>query len=149
MGSNEVINSIIEYCPDRKKPDFVLFLRNIGIDNTPIKIDNKEIQFSDECINSYNAEYTSGCISSCEDLLNELRELFYNDGVSDKNMIDALVISYRYLTSRNDDNAVLELRQLIEIKKHFPDKFTYTRISDGAYFNERVVYFYLMVLLVL
>lgn len=136
LGSNEVINSILEYCPDRKKQDFVLFLRNIGIDNTSIKIDNNEIQFSDECINTYNAEYSNGCISSCEDLLNELSELFYNDGVSDKNMIDALVISYRYLTSRNDDNAVLELRQLIEIKKHFPDKFTYTRIPDGAYFNE-------------
>lgn len=136
LGDNEILNTIIEHCPDRKKPDFVLFLRNIGIDNTPIKIDNEEFQFSDECINAYNAEYSNGCISSCEDLLNELSELFYNDGVSDKNMIDALIISYRYLTSRNDDNAVLELRQLIEIKKFYYDEFTYTRISDGAYFNE-------------
>ena len=135
MDKDLTLSSIIRKCRDSDKPNFVIALRNLGIDNTPINIQSNDIEFSDECIKMYNDEYASGYTSKCEDLLTELRDLFYNDGKSDKSAIDALITSYRYLTSTNNDYAILEIRQIIEIKKRYPDKFTYTKIPEGAYFN--------------
>lgn len=129
---------ILPECRQLNNPELAIVLKNLGIDNIPIDIKTKDINFSDEYIKDYNDNYIQGCVSICPKLLEELKELFYNDDKSDKKIIDVLITSYTYLTSENNPNNQMfmhELEQLIEIKKHNLTNFTYTRIDDGAYFT--------------
>lgn len=132
---SKIINSLYE----KDDPDFVIVLKNLGIDDNLIKFKTKDVRFSDSYIEQYNSEYTNNCESVCKDLLNELKELFYNDGKSDKKLVYLLISSYEYLTSINNSSYemfVLELKQLIAIKKQNMDKFIYNRIDNSAYFNK-------------
>ena len=107
-----------------------LFLKPPKI-KTIKKYDKKKIsqnitvaQISRRYVKSYDDNYGSDVILSeeYEALLNELKDLFVNDGKSDKKLVQYLVNSYRYALSENADrelNAVFacEIRSLIEIKK--------------------------------
>lgn len=137
LGDENDVSSIIACNRNRKNPDFVIALRDIGIEKALVDIPDDDIRFSDECIKLYNSEYARDCTSSYDDLINELRDLFYNDGLSERSAIDSLVSSYRYLASRNNSYAILEVRKLIDIKRSCPDRFTYTRVSDGAFFSSK------------
>lgn len=133
------ISKILPRCRDRSEPTFALILRNLGIEESTISISTDDARFSDGYIEDFNKKYASGCVSVCPELLDELRDLLYSDGLSDRDAIDALLISYTYLTSEdhpNNEMFVHELKQLIEIKKANPDKFTYTKIDHGAYFEQ-------------
>lgn len=136
MDKNITISTIIESCEDRKNPDFVIALRNLGIEDTSIDYKKEEFDFSDKYIEEFNDGYCDSYTSNYEDLLIILREMFYQDGISDKGAVDALITSYRYLTSVNNRVAIIELRYLIEIKKNYPQKFVYTKDIDGGYFNK-------------
>ena len=136
MDKNITLSTIITECKDRKKPNFVIALRNLGIEDTEIDIKTNDVQFSDEYIKNYNSNYDSNCTSICESLLIELENLFYQDRISDKDVVDALIKSYRYLTSSNNNYAIIEIKQLIEIKRRFPDKFIYTKVIDKSYFSK-------------
>ena len=77
---------------------------------------------------SYYEKYLSNYTSVCPELLEELKELFYTDGKSNTKVIDCLIKSYNYLTSKeNSDNElfVREVKQLITIKKNNMDSFIY------------------------
>lgn len=137
MDSELTVSKIIPMCQKKDEPDFVLVLKNLGLELTNINIKKEDPRFSDEYINEFNNKYSEKHISACPELLDELKDLFYRDGKSDKQLIDTLIISYTYLTDINNPNNemfILELKQLIEIKKNNYEKFTYTKISDGAFF---------------
>ena len=85
------------------------------------------------CQSTFNRNYANGEFSPVEDLLEELRGLFANDGKSDMELVDALITSYRYVT-RVNPIFIEELKVLIETKKKNPE-FHYKRVRDGAYFN--------------
>ena len=129
------MTNIISKCEEKNDPDFVIVLKVLGIDDFDFDIKIPEVQFSREFIKQYNANYDNNCISPCEDMLIELQTLFYQDSISDKSLVDALIKSYRYLTSLGNDLFIMEVRQLIEIKKRYPDKFVYEKINTGAYFS--------------
>ena len=129
------MTNIISKCEEKNDPDFVIVLKVLGIDDFDFDIKIPEVQFSREFIKQYNANYDNNCISPCEDMLIELQTLFYQDSISDKSLVDALIKSYRYLTSLGNDLFIMEVRQLIEIKKRYPDKFVYKKINTGAYFS--------------
>ena len=133
-----VISKILPSCIDRNDPDFVLILKNLGIEDSVIDFKATETKFSDLYIDEYNERYARDSVSVCPELLYELKDLFYQDGISDKAAIDSLIISYTYLTSEESPNKemfVQELKHLIDIKKNNYDKFTYTKTDDGAYFR--------------
>ena len=100
-----------------------------GLTDLPIK----KLSFNDICRNAMNKAYNHGIESPVEDLLNELKELFYNDNKSNKELIDTLVIGYRYATSINPI-FIEELKTLIAVKKNNP-KFHYELVSGKAYFD--------------
>ena len=82
----------------------------------------------------YNQVYSNRILSPVEDLLNKLSELLKNDGISNMDIVDGLITSYRYLTSV-DSMFIEELKLLIEIKET-KKNFTYIKESDTGYFNE-------------
>ena len=84
MDKNITISTIIESCEDRKNPDFVIALRNLGIEDTSIDYKKEEFDFSDKYIEEFNDGYCDSYTSNYEDLLIILREMFYQDGISDK-----------------------------------------------------------------
>ena len=132
------ISSIIPKCRKKTDPDIALTLRNLGVEEASIKIKTNDTSLTDEYIWQFNEDYVKGCTSICPELLDELKELLYNDGKSDKKAVDALICSYTYLTSVNHPNKemfMLELQKLIEIKKHNVDEFVYKKIDGRAHFS--------------
>ena len=112
-------------------------LKKIGVEETGLRIDSDKsnvFMFSDEIVQSYNENYDKGYKSENEDLLEELKDLFMSDGKSDSKAIEALVTSYRYLTSVDIYDAVSELEKLIEIKRLYPD-FSYDKSYSGSFFS--------------
>ena len=136
MDRNITISTIIGRYYDKDNSDFIIALRNLGIEDMSIDYKKEEFDFSDKYIEEFNDGYCDSYTSNYEDLLIILREMFYQDGISDKGAVDALITSYRYLTSVNNRVAIIELRYLIEIKKNYPQKFVYTKDIDGGYFNK-------------
>ena len=131
-------SKIIPKCQNNKDPDLVIVLKNLGIEDTPIKHTPKDPRFSEQYIEKINEEYDKDCESICPRLLDYLKILFSHDGKSDEKLVDALIKSYTFLTSTNHPNNQLfmqELKQLIEIKKHNL-AFTYEKIDDGGFFSE-------------
>ena len=138
MDKDITISKIICLVNKKQDPNFVIVLRNLGIDDNSIRIETDDLSFSDGYIQQYNSDYTNNISSNCPELLYELRELFYKDGKSDKETIDALITSYVYLTSTNNINKnlfMLELKQLIEIKKHNMNVFTYKKQKKRTSFS--------------
>ena len=127
---------------------FVLELKRLGVDEYLPKVNLNNHSFSEEILNKYNSKYSKESVSIYEGLLNELKILFMSDGISDKKIIELLIDSYRFLTTKENEDMLLEIKQLIEIKKHYPDKFVYKNtdkcsyfsISDGAvYINRNII----------
>ena len=126
---------ILNKCMDLNDLRLVIALHNLGIDNIYSKIETNDEMLSDEIIEKYNDSYDSNCLSNCEGLLKTLKSLFYQDGKSDKGLVDGLIKSYRYLTSFDDYLLYeREIRQIIAIKRRYPDKFIYTKITSNSYF---------------
>ena len=135
MDKDITISKILPKCRDKNNPNLAIALKSMGIDSQ-IKIEMQDKQFSDEIISDFNKKYAEGYISKYEDQLNQLREMFYKDGKSNHEYVDAFITSYRYLTSKNNDNAIKELIQIIEIKKNNPDTFILKKVKNGAYFSQ-------------
>jgi len=132
-------SKLLPLCYKNDDPKLAVILRNMGVDDTQIKHSVNEMRLVDQIIKSYNDDYSKDCVSLCPNLLLELKELFYNDEISNKNLIDDLIVSYKYLTSiENPKNSffIKELEQLIEIKKHNPDRLLYVKGGDCSYFSE-------------
>ena len=134
MDKELTVSKII---PERfiHNPEIVFRLELAGVEETYVKVSPDKEEFSDVFLRNANAGYADNCHSPCEDMLCELKVLFYNDGYSDKKIIDSLILSYRYYTSTNYWLAIEELKRLIEIKKANPDKFIYRRTNEGAFFS--------------
>ena len=111
----------------KSKPSVYSELKLLGIENTPIKLQYDKFYCDTIYREENNDDYAKGIISPVENLLTELRNLFEQDGKSDKSLIDALVISYRYTTSINP--IFIE-----EEKKKNPD-FYYIKKEDSDCFN--------------
>ena len=135
MDKDLTLSTILPECRERRDPDFVIVLRGLGIEDTLMDYKTDEKQFTDEYIDSYNKDYASNYSGEHEDLLNELGDLFYNDGKSEKELIDVLITSYKQVLLENEELGLLEIKQLIEIKKNNYEKFTYTKTNTGAYFS--------------
>ena len=118
----------------RKKPRICSELKVLGGDGALLNVAYEKYDCDRICRKMYDDEYASDFESPVPELLEELRQLFYNDGKSDKDLIDALVISYKYLTSVNPI-FISELQQLIQIKKNNPN-FCYIKEYDSGYFNK-------------
>ncbi len=84
-----------------------------------------------------NQEYLNGVKIGEEKLIEELYQLFINDGISDKELVDALITTYRYNISVNP-LIITEIEKLIEIKKAHPE-FCYKREKNSSYFNRESV----------
>ena len=116
-------------------PDIVFKLGIGGVEDAYVNAPIPSEEYSDKYIKNSNASYADGCQSPCESLLKELRDLFYADGTSNIEIVNALITSYRYYTSTNSPLAIEELRQLIEIKKANPHTFIYGDTKEGAFFS--------------
>ena len=144
MDRNLTISKILKHCNDIGDPNLMIALRSEGVDadtlkgagiNSFINYGYDDSGFSDKYISEFNEEYAKNCESKCPDLLNELRNLFYSDGKSDRELVDGLIISYTYLTSGDKKFAFSELKKIIEIKQKYPDKFLISRDSNNSYFS--------------
>jgi len=124
---NKVLNKLL--LKDPKINAALKVLSQDGLINLPIA----KLNCSEICRDALNKEYAEGIESPVEDLLKELRDVFLQDGLSDPSLIEALVTSYRYTTSK-DPMFIEELKLLINIKKNNP-KFHYKLEDGGAYFN--------------
>ena len=139
IDRNLVIDKLIPRLKSQKNPEFYIFLRNFGIDNATLRLEKEDKSLCNEYIKDFNEMYDDGCISEYEDALQELKTLFYEDGTSDKEIVDALIKSYRYLTSQKNEAGIQELYKLIEIKKRNYKDFCYVINDDGAFFNKKQV----------
>ncbi len=118
---------------EKIKPEVFTELKLLGISDSLININYTKFQCSDIYRKQKNSIYDENMVSPVDDLLNELESLFENDGHSDKEIISALITSYKYSTSVNPI-MIEEVKQLIEIKKNNPD-FYYLKKIDGGYFS--------------
>ena len=133
-----------------RDPEVSAELKNLGISGSTMSVSKKFEKYKKfnkykkfdkfDCDMVYvqlkNEEFAEGIISPVEDLLEELRNLFMQDGESDPNLIDALITSYRYITSVNP-MFIEEVKALIEIKKKNPYfKYAYLEGSNGVFYEE-------------
>ena len=114
---------------------FVLELKRLGIDEYLPEVNLNNHSFSEEILDKYNSNYSKECVSIYETELNELKSLFMVDEISDKKIIELLIDSYRVLTTKENEDMLFEIKQLIEIKKHYPDKFVYKKTDKNSYFS--------------
>ena len=132
------LSKIISCCRKKEDPSFIVVLKNLGINHNLIDYQPNEPKLLDEFIRNYNQTYTKDCQSICPELLEELKDLFYQDGISEEEIINTLIDSYTYLTSVNNKNNKLfelEVKKLIEIKKNNPYDFTYLKSNEDSYFS--------------
>lgn len=131
------ISKILPICRHRRDDDFALILKMLGIEDVDMNIKTEDDSYTDKFTNKCNSTYSNDCISVCPELLDELKELFYNDGKSDKNIIDNLVSSYKYLTRVSSPSSQIfkiELEQLLNVKKNNYSTFNYIK-DKGSFFN--------------
>lgn len=121
-----------------KNPNIFIELKALGVSDIsisiPTDISYSKFDCTDAWVQIANEDYAKGITSPVEDLLNELRNLFINDGKSDAKIVDALITSYRYTTSKNPI-FMEEVKQLIAIKKKNPG-FVYRREKGSGYFQK-------------
>lgn len=133
IDRNITLERILNY-QLKKSSKIFAELKLLGIEDGLLNISYDRFNCADMCRKVYNGEYDKDIESPVEELLEELRQLFENDGKSDKDLINALIIGYRYSTSV-DPMFIEELMKLIEIKKNNPT-FYYTKEQDTGYFNK-------------
>ncbi len=121
-----------------KNPNIFIELKALGVSDIsisiPTDISYSKFDCTDAWVQIANEDYAKGITSPVEDLLNELRNLFINDGKSDAKIVDALITSYRY-TTRKNPIFMEEVKQLIAIKKKNPG-FVYRREKGSGYFQK-------------
>lgn len=125
---NKILSSDV-----KRKPYVFSELKLLGVSDIPFYVKYDKFDCSDIYTKLCNDEYDEHQESPSEDLLNELRDLFMNDGKSDRELVEALITSYRYNTSSNII-FINELERLIEIKKKHPE-FCYTKEESSGYFS--------------
>ena len=133
IDSDLTINKILSLNL-KKNPNIFTELKILGISETMLNLSYDKFNCSEIIRNAYNREYAEEIISPVEDLLEELRLLFQNDGKSNMEFIDALITSYRYSTSINPI-FIEELKTMIKIKKANPN-FYYIHEIDGGFFSK-------------
>ena len=125
------LNKILGFDLQTKKNVFAA-LKLLGIEDAAMNISYDKFNCGEICRQISNENYSKGIISPVEDLLEELKYLFENDGQSDKGLIEALITSYRYTTSVNPI-FIEEVKRLIEIKKS-NESLYYTKTEDCGCF---------------
>lgn len=135
MDKEITIHKILPQCNEISGTELGVVLRNLGIDNTLINIKNSDRKYYDNYIEEANNNFIENELSVYQDLLEELRDLFYRDGLSDKKIVDILINSYQSLTLQKNDLMEKEIRQLIAIKKNFPSTLIYTNTDKRSYFK--------------
>lgn len=132
MDKDITINKIIDICRKKYEPDFGIILRNLGIDDNLIIIKDESVKYYKLYIDKFNSNYID---DYNDELLIELKNLFYQDNISDKEIIDTLIKSYQYLLRVNYDKYIKEVKKLIEIKKNYPNNFVYKKSNNNSYFS--------------
>ena len=85
-------------------------------------------------IEDKNREYLESIKIEDNEYLEELYQLFISDGISDKELIDVLITSYRYNISVNP-LIVNEIKKLIKIKEYNYEFFLQFLSKDSCYFE--------------
>ena len=135
MDKEITIHKILPQCNEISGTELGVVLRNLGIDNSLINIKKSDRKYYDNYIEEANNNSAVNGISVYQDLLEELRDLFYRDGLSDKKIVDILINSYQSLTLQKNDLMEKEIRQLIAIKKVSSSMFVYTNTDQRSYFK--------------
>lgn len=136
LDSDITVNKILSD-DVREKLDIAVILNSKGIVPDDVSIPLKEEDYSKEYLDKFNSGLGIGPVfSEGEILINKLYELFINDGISDKELVNALVVSYKNALIINYDNTIKELRNLVKIKENNLDRFTYVREKDNAFFSK-------------
>lgn len=111
----------------------ILKKRGIKLYDVDIPLINKELTYN--YLNENLMKQGIGpLLEEGEYLLNELANLFLNDGKSDKELINALISGYRQALITNYNVFINEIKMLINLKKNNP-RFKLLKIEDGAYFR--------------
>ena len=137
MDKDITISKIINNCEDKFNHQLGIKLRLLNINSIPIDIKNKEKPYGYEYIIETNTKYDKECQNNYEDLLLELKTLFYNDGKSNHELIDTLITSYRYLLSKNEELFIKEIKQIIAIKKRNINSFIYHKDKIKSRFSQK------------
>ena len=130
------VNSIIKKS-DLTNMKIVFILKERGIDtpgyDTPLI---NEKGYDNEYLDKGLSTMGIGpMLSDAQMYLTRIEELFLNDGKSDKDLINALISSYREALICNYEVTINELASLVKIKEENPDKFFYLSSKDGSYFR--------------
>ncbi len=132
-------------------PEVSAELKKLGVSDSTMLVGKKIEKFNKDkkfdkfdCDMVYiqlkNEEFAEGFVSPIEDLLEELRAIFMQDGKSDPTLIEALITSYRYITSINP-MFIEEVKALIEIKKKNPYfKYVYLEGGNGFFYEEKGIF---------
>lgn len=135
LDSDLTVNKVLS---DDIKSDFKIatILNDHGIEYKNIKLPVQEEQLTDNTIEDFNSTLGIGPMLFDGDiLLNKVKELFYNDGKSDKRLVKTLINGYRNALLENYKLSIKELRLLIRIKEENMDKFVYIKEKEGAHFK--------------
>lgn len=135
LDQDLTINKIIS--PDVKSNmKIAIILKSKNIEQNTINIPLENSQFDKEYIKGVENKHGIGPIlSEGESLLNQLYQLFINDGKSDPELISALISGYRQSLLVNYELNLQELRNLVTIKEQNPSKFIYIKEREGAFFS--------------
>ena len=120
----------------KSNPQVATILKLRGLDTGKTKISFGTESYNDDYIKRFNNSLGIGPIyQKGESLLNELQELFLNDGKSDKEIVESLIVGYRQGLIVDYDNCVKELQNLVNVKKQNLNKFYYIKEKDSGYFK--------------
>ena len=138
----ENTKKIIEYYGLSNDIDIMIYFKfkkiNYDIKGLNFELLDKDI-YSYEFIleeneNLKNTINYNNISDNIKELLLELQDLM-NDNQSNKDMVEAMLLSYAKEISKGNENAIIELEKLIEIKRNNPN-FKIFRSDNGSYFNE-------------
>ena len=132
---NLTVNKILSYNV-KSNPKVATILKMRGLDTGKIKITFGTEKYNTDYIKDFNSSLGIGPLpQKGESLLNELQELFLNDGKSDKGIVESLVNGYRQGLIVDYDNCVKELQSLVDVKKQNLDRFYYIYGKNSDYFK--------------
>ncbi len=131
---NLTINKILSN-EVKSDPKVATILKLRGLDTGKTNISHGTEKYNSDYIKRFNSSLGIGPIhQKGEALLNELQELFLNDGKSDKEIVESLVNGYRRGLIVDYDNCVKELQNLVNVKKQNLDRFYYIKQANTGYF---------------
>ena len=120
----------------KSNPKIATILKLRGLDTVKTEITFGTEKYNTDYLKKFNNTLGIGPIpQKGESLLNELQELFLNDGKSDKEIVESLVNGYRQGLIVDYDNCVKELQNLVNVKKQNLNKFYYIKEKDSGYFK--------------